>query len=59
MSICLIEQFLRMPEGGITDFPKAVLIVRNTQYIDATKLILKLFVKFWAKEGWITLALKV
>lgn len=48
-----------MPEGGITDFPKAVLIVRNTQYIDATKLILKLFVKFWAKEGWITLALKV
>lgn len=34
-----------MPEGGITDFPKAVLSVRNTQ--DATKLILKLLVKFW------------
>lgn len=33
-----------MPEGGITDFPKSVLIARTTQ--DAAKLILKLLVPF-------------
>lgn len=47
---CLVEQFLWIPEGGIIDFPKAVLSARNAQ--EATKLMVKLLVKCWSKEGW-------
>lgn len=34
---CLVEQFIWVPEGGITDFAKSILIARSMQ--DATKFI--------------------